>query len=219
MSPVENKAKLFLEAYFSNSKEEYRDMAYDLMCDIRRNEWQFCNVEHKYLMAKALYYLLVQDDEEEIPDDLLCSIYKLIYCCLLKGFIETKNLTVNDTKYGDLIATCQLSVVVIFEQAKFLQFSVLGEIGFVPGYVHKHIKDQLMLFCTIVKEAEEKGFHCQNDSFIDTRFKKIYSEIYPCLPSSETLVNYKKECSSVMEKIVLGIEQNLKDSDDSFFDD
>ena len=69
MNQIETLADNFLKAYYANTREEYQTYAKELIRQLEKDEWQFRKIENNYNVAKALYYLNVQDDNEEISTD------------------------------------------------------------------------------------------------------------------------------------------------------
>lgn len=198
MKPIEILADNFLKAYYANTKEEYRTYAKKLIRELEKDEWQFRNIENNYNVAKALYYLNVQDDNEEISTDTNCSIYKLMYYCLLKNYI----LSTQQGNINSLINGSKLALIILCEQAEYFMYGILtGELGYMPNYAQKHIGDQLKLFGGIVKEVGQSRFDELNDSFINRRYSEMASELTPHFPTGISLESYKTGCSSTIKKI------------------
>ena len=78
---------------------------------IKRDEWQFREVKHTYLIARAMYYLLRVNDRLSSEDN--GAIVRLVYYCLLRNYLENKDVLSTDIKYADLISGCELAFVVM----------------------------------------------------------------------------------------------------------
>lgn len=84
---IEKLAKDFVSAYNSGDNDELVPSMQSFLRGIDRNEYQFRMTTHTYFMAKALYYLMLQENQELITDDEYDSIIKLAYYCLLKTLL------------------------------------------------------------------------------------------------------------------------------------
>lgn len=198
MKPIEILADNFLKAYYANTREEYRTYARKLIRQLEKDEWQFRNIEQNYQVAKALYYLNVQDDNEEISTDTNCSIYKLMYYCLLQNYISSTE----QDNINSLISGSKLALIILCEQAEYFMYGILvGELGYMPNYAQKHIRDQIKLFGGIVKEYGLSRFNELNDSFINTRYAEMASELTPHFPTGIRLESYKTGCVSTIKEI------------------
>lgn len=121
MNQIETLADNFLKAYYANTREEYQTYAKELIRQLEKDEWQFRKIENNYNVAKALYYLNVQDDNEEISTDTNCTIYKLMYYCLLKNYISsTQKGNINS-----LIKGSKLALIILCEQAEYFMYGIL----------------------------------------------------------------------------------------------
>ncbi len=206
MNQIETLADNFLKAYYANTREEYQTYAKKLIRQLEKDEWQFRKIENNYNVAKALYYLNVQDDNDEISTDTNCTIYKLMYYCLLKNYISS-------TQKGDLnslIKGSKLALIILCEQAEYFMYGILtGELGYMPNYAQKHIGDQLKLFGGIVKEIGQSISDELNDSFINRRYSEMAFELTPHFPTGINLESYKTGCISTIRKIANDLESRF----------
>ena len=86
---IEKLAKNFVSAYNASNNDNIQSSMQSFLQSISRNEYQFRMTTHTYFMAKALYYLMLQENQELISDDEYDSIVKLVYYCLLKHYYNT----------------------------------------------------------------------------------------------------------------------------------
>lgn len=211
MTSIEILSANFLKAFYANAKEECGNSAKRIIRDIEKNEWQFKYIDDYYNVAKALYYLNVQDDDGEISIDTNCAIYKLMYYCLLKNYILS-NLHSNT---ASLINGAKLMLIILCEQSEYFMYGILtGQLGYMPNYAQKHIGDQLKLFGGIVKESNAANTNEQQDHFIDKRFSNLVSGLMPHMPSGISLESFKTGGLSSIGEIIKDLEIGFISSDD-----
>lgn len=216
MKSIEQIANEFMTAYNSGNEEETSRRANIFTIAIKRDEWQFREVKHTYLIARAMYYLLRVNDRLSSEDN--GAIVRLVYYCLLRNYLENKDVLSTDIKYADLISGCELAFVVMCKSGQFLIYRILsGALGYMPNIAQKHVVDQMFLFGGIVKEANEKGYHQFLDADISTRFSTLLQEVYENIPIGYELQKYKDDNISVIETISKELECGFSYEDDNEF--
>lgn len=212
-------AKDFMAAYTSGDKKNIFPKAELFHREIKRNEWLFRRIERTYDMSRALYCLSLLDKDLSFTEDEYSSIIILIYYCSLKNFLEHKELESSDLKYAELIGASELAFVIIAEHIEALTRILIGSLNYFPSYAQNHIRNHLMLFGGIVKDANEKHYHYFSDKDISDRFKKYSQMIYSHLPVGEHLKQFKKDCTFIVQDISKHLEDGFTINDaDDFFD-
>ena len=181
-----------------------------MLYKINKEECMFSVVKRPYLVAKSLYFMLTED---YLSEDEQISCIKLAYLCLLNNYIKNKDKKTIEPEYENLVSGCKLAIVLISMQGRYLMYSVIAEQA---GYINPdvHIRNQMLLFGGIVKEAKIANF--ASEEIIDNYFFEIFKEEYSHLPIAEALDIIKEKCNPIIEKIETSISLNLKEvfSDD-----
>ncbi|MDE5845165.1 MAG: hypothetical protein K2H44_07260 [Muribaculaceae bacterium] len=208
MRPIENLTENFLTAYYADKKNEYQVYIQKIIDEIGQDEWQFRLVEDNYKVAKALFYVIIQDDDNRISLDIKCSIFKLMYYCLLKNYISS----IQENNPTSLNYGSKLLLIILSDQTDFFTYGILvGNLNIMPNYAQKYIEDQLKLFGGISLEAGPSIF---DDNLNDYLINNIYSDLLQNsaqnLPTGLSLESYKTNCTPVINKIVKNLGSGLK---------
>ena len=178
---------------------------------IKHEEDMFSVVKCPYLVAKSLYFMLTEDF---LSVDEQTSCVKLAYLCLLNNYLKNSDKKSGDPGYDDLVSGCKLCFVLIFMQNQYLMYSIIaGQCLFVNPQTH--IRNQMLLFGGIVREA--KTVHCDFplEDVIERYFWDCFEEAYRYLPTGGDLLALKESCAPVIKKIEMEVSLNLRDSLDS----
>ena len=98
-------------------------------------------------------------------------------------------------------------------QNQFLMYSVIaGQAGYINP--ETHLRNQMLLFGGIVKEAENAHVNFPLEDIINKYFVDIFKELRPHLPIGEQLAAIKEQSTSVIKSITRDISINFKDLDD-----
>ena len=129
--------------------------------------------------------------------------------------IKNKDKKTIELEYETLVSGCKLAIVLISMQGRYLMYSVIAEQA---GYINPdvHIRNQMLLFGGIVKEAKIANYNFASEEIIDNYFSEIFKEVYSHLPIGEALGIIKEKSNPIIEKIETSISLNLKED---FLDD
>ena len=189
-------------------KEETREM----LRQINYYESMFSIVKHPFIVAKSLYFMLTED---YLSEENQMSVIKLTYFCLLKNFLENCTSKQSDPGYEELVSGCKLVLVLISMQNQYLMYSVIaGQAGYINP--DTHIRNQVLLFGGIAKEAEISHRIFPLEDIINKYYANIFKELNTHLPTGKDLASLKEKCIPVMKNIKTSISVNLNDrwSDD-----
>lgn len=188
---------LMLEKYTKN-----------MLRQIKTNESMFSVVQRPYLVAKSLYFMLTED---YLTEDEQISVVKLVYFCLLINYLKNKDCRLGSTGHEDLISGCQLALVIISMQNQYLKYSIISGLA---RYINPeiHIRNQILLFGGIVKEAEIAHCNFPQEDIINDYFVDTFKEIYRHLPTGRDLAVLNENCNPVIKNIKNSISINLKES-------
>ena len=171
-------------------------------------ESMFSIVSRPYLVAKSLYVMLTQD---YLSEDDQMSCVKLAYFCLLSNYLKNCDKRPCNTEYEDLVSGCKLALVLIMMQNQFLMYSIIAPQA---GYINPdtHMRNQLLLFGGIVKEAELSHVNFPLEDVINSYFIEFFNEYNRHLPIRSDLSLLKQTTTPVIKNIKTSMSLNLKDS-------
>ena len=156
-------------------KEETKEM----LRQINYYESMFSVVKCPYLVAKSLYFMLTED---YLSEENQMSVIKLTYFCLLNNFLMNCNSKPGDAEYEDLVAGCKLALVLISMQNQYLMYSVIaGQARYINP--ETHIRNQVLLFGGIAKEAEIAHCNFPLEDIIKKYYDNIFKELNNHLPT------------------------------------
>ncbi|MBQ7966550.1 MAG: hypothetical protein IJ290_01370 [Bacteroidaceae bacterium] len=219
MRTIEKIAERFTSVYNSGNREDIDLEAKTFLREIKRDEYQFKNIEHPYAMACSLYYLLIQDEYELLTNEEYCTIIKLIYYSLLSNYLKNKDVSIHDVEYRNVIGGSELACIVFDGNAKCLIHYILsGMLHYMPPYSEMHLRNQLLLFGGIVIDAHKRHVHYFSDELITRQFKTLTENISHLFPTDEELQKLKNESLPVIQDIFnnLGYSFRLPNEPDFF---
>lgn len=177
---------------------------------MRHHESMFSVVNRPYIVAKSLYFMLTEDylsTEEQM------SAVKLIYFCLLNNYLKNCDSKYGSREYEDLVSGCKLSLVLFSMQNQFLMYSIIaGQAGYINP--ETHLRNQMLLFGGIVKEAENAHDKFPLENVISRYFVDIFKELYNHMPTGRELATLKENCTPVIKSIKRDISLNFKEFGD-----
>lgn len=185
-------------------REETKKMLYIM----NNEESMFSIVKQPYLVAKSLYFMLTEDFLSE--DDQM-SCVKLAYFCILRNYLQNCDKRPGDAKYEDLVSGCKLGLVLIMMQNQFLMYSIIGPQA---GYINPdtHMRNQMLLFGGIAKEAEISHVNFPLEDVINSYFLEFFNEYNQHLPIRSELSLLKQTNTPVIKNIETSMSLNLKNS-------
>jgi hypothetical protein len=180
----------------------------DMLRQINSNESMFSVVQHPYLVAKSLYFMLTED---YLTEDEQISVIKLVYFCLLNNYLKNSGCKSGEAGYEDLVSGCKLALVMISMQNQYLKYSIIsGQARYINP--ETHIRNQILLFGGIAKEAEIAHCTYPLEDVINSYFVDIFNELYRHFPIGRDLAILKENCTPVIKNIKNSISINLKES-------
>ena len=180
----------------------------DMLRQINSNESMFSVVQHPYLVAKSLYFMLTED---YLTEDEQISVIKLVYFCLLNNYLKNSGCKSGEAGYDDLVSGCKLALVMISMQNQYLKYSIIsGQARYINP--ETHIRNQILLFGGIAKEAEIAHCTYPLEDVINSYFVDIFNELYRHFPIGRDLAILKENCTPVIKNIKNSISINLKES-------
>lgn|GEM_PF-789349 len=215
---IEKLAKNFVSAYNASNNDNIQSSMQSFLQSISRNEYQFRMTTHTYFMAKALYYLMLQENQELISDDEYDSIVKLVYYCLLKHYYENSNIPSSDIKYEEVVNGSKLAFILIAEYFDYLKDKIMtGTLLYFPSYSFLHLRNQMILFGGIVKESIENQYHFFSDENLNRMFDECSQSLFQQLPTGEALQDLKIKNLPIIKSIYTNLGYGF--SDNEKFDD
>ena len=209
---IDETAKKIVSSFNTGDTVMFKRETQYMLSLIRHEEDMFSVVKCPYLVAKSLYFMLTEDF---LSVDEQTSCVKLTYFCLLNNYLKNSDKKPGDPGYEDLVSGCKLCFVLIFMQSQYLMYSIIaGQCLFVNPQTH--IRNQMLLFGGIVREA--KTAHCDFllEDVIESYFSDCFEEAYCYLPTGGDLLALKESCAPVIEKIEMEVCSNLSDDLDSW---
>ena len=206
------------DTLLQNTREYKKKATKKMLQKMDYDESMFSVVEHPYMVAKSLYFMLTEDflsDEEKM------SAIKLCYFCLLKNYLKNKDEIPTKLEYGDLISGCKLALVLISMQHQYLMYSVImGQAEYINPQTH--IRNQILLFGGVIKETESR---IDTDRIwpVEAVIKDYYEDVYKELndhlnfPTGRELAMHKESCIPIIKNIATSISVNLKEPPDFDF--
>lgn len=188
-------------------KQETKKMLHQM----NYNENMFSVVKRPYTVAKSLYFMLTQ---EYLSDEEKMDTIKLCYFCCLKNYLTNKDRKVGEVEYEDLVSGSKLAFVLISMQGQFLTFSVVAGLGLFVN-PQTHVRNQLLLFAGIAKEADEANCHFLLEDVINDYYKGISKELngHIHIPTGRELAMLKESCTPVVKDIARDISIDFKEPD------
>lgn len=180
----------------------------NMLYKMRKEERMFSVVRNPYLVAKSLYFMLTED---YLTEDDQMSAVKLSYFCLLKNFIKNIDKKLGDSEYRDLVSGSKLALVLISMQNQYLMYSIImGQAGYINP--ETHIRNQILVFGGIVKEAYLAHCDFPLEDIIYRYFVDIYNELISNLPTGSSLSLIKEKAVPVIKNIEKDISAHLKEN-------
>lgn len=203
---IDEIAQKIVSSFNANNSARLKDETKNMLFQINNYESMFSIVKQPYLVAKSLYFMLTED---YLSKDNQMSCVKLAYFCLLKNYLNNYDKTLGDSEYEELVSGCKLALVLMSMQNQYLMYSVIaGQALYINPQTH--IRNQVLLFGGIVKEAEIAHCSFPLEEVINKYFVDIYKEMYIHLPIGKDIALLKENCIPVIKNIATSISVNLK---------
>lgn len=209
---IDKIAQKVVLAFNTENAQMLKEETKEMLRQINYYESMFSIVKHPFLVAKSLYFMLTED---YLSEENQMSVIKLTYFCLLNNFLENCNIKSDDPKYEEFVSGCKLALVLISMQNQYLMYSVVaGQARYVNP--DTHIRNQVLLFGGIAKEAETSHYNFPLEDVINRYYTNIFKGLNTHLPTGKDLASLKEKCIPVMKNIKTSISVNLNDrwSDD-----
>lgn len=209
---IDDIAQRIVSSFNAANSIELKEETMRMLRQIEKGESMFSVVNNPYLVAKSLYFMLTED---YLSVDNQMSVVKLCYLCVLKNIIKNIDKYPGDLDYQDLVSGSKLAIVLISMQNQYLMYSLIsGQANYVNP--DTHIRNQILLFGGIAKEAQMANCNFYLEDVINRYFVDTFKELYSHLPIGNDLSILKKKAVPIIENIATSISINLKDS---WFDD
>ena len=206
---IDQLAENIVSSFNADDRASLKEATKFMLHKMKHHEGMFSVVKRPYIVAKSLYFMLTEDylsTEEQM------SAVKLVYFCLLNNFLKNCDSKHGEAGYEDLVSGSKLALVLFSMQNQFLMYSVIaGQAGYINP--ETHLRNQMLLFGGIAKEAEAVHVNFPLEDIIDNYFVDIFKELRPHLPIGEQLAAIKEQCTPVIKSIKRDISFNLKDLD------
>ena len=209
---IDEIANEIVNSFHEENEEKLIKDTKEMLYKIKYDEGMFSVVRQPYLVAKSLYFMLTEDF---LTQDQQMGCVKLAYYCLLNNYLNNINSTSNDFEYEELVSGCKLALVLISMQNQYIMYDIIaGQAGYINP--DTHLRDQILLFSVIVKEAEISNCNFFLEDIIDDYFKEIVKEIKRQMPTGSDLVMLKEKVTPVLKNIMTSMSFNFKDNDDYY---
>ena len=203
---IDETAQKIVSSFNANNSAMLKDETKNMLFQINNYESMFSIVKQPYLVAKSLYFMLTED---YLSTDNQMSCVKLAYFCLLKNYLNNFDKVLGDSEYEELVSGCKLALVLMSMQNQYLMYSVIaGQALYINPQTH--IRNQVLLFGGIVKEAELAHCGFPLEEVINKYFVDIYKVMYIHLPTGKDLALLKENCIPAIKNIETSISDNLK---------
>ena len=209
---IDQLAENIVSSFNADDRATLKETTKFMLHKMKYHEGMFSVVKRPYIVAKSLYFMLTED---YLSEENQMSVIKLTYFCLLKNFLENCTSKQSDPGYEELVSGCKLVLVLISMQNQYLMYSVIaGQAGYINP--DTHIRNQVLLFGGIAKEAEISHRIFPLEDIINKYYANIFKELNTHLPTGKDLASLKEKCIPVMKNIKTSISVNLNDrwSDD-----
>lgn len=203
---IDEIAQKIVSSFNAENSEVLKNETKNMLFQIKNYESMFSVVREPYLVAKSLYFMLT---DEYLSEDNQISCVKLAYFCLLKNYLDNIDKKPCDMEYEKLVTGSKLALVLISMQNQYLMYSVIaGQASYINPQIH--IRNQVLLFGGIVKEAEMAHCSFPLENVINKYFEDIYKELYLHLPIGNDLAILKEKSTPVIKNIKTSVSVNLK---------
>lgn len=203
---IDEIAQKIVSSFNAENSEVLKNETKNMLFQIKNYESMFSVVREPYLVAKSLYFMLT---DEYLSEDNQISCVKLAYFCLLKNYLDNIDKKPCDMEYEKLVTGSKLALVLISMQNQYLMYSVIaGQASYINPQIH--IRNQVLLFGGIVKEAEMEHCSFPLENVINKYFEDIYKELYLHLPIGNDLAILKEKSTPVIKNIKTSVSVNLK---------
>ena len=147
---IDETAQKIVSSFNAENNVMLKEETKEMLRQINYYENMFSVVKRPYLVAKSLYFMLTED---YLSEENQMSVIKLTYFCLLNNFLMNCNSKPGDAEYENLVSGCKLALVLISMQNQYLMYSIIsGQARYINP--ETHIRNQVLLFGGIAKEAE-----------------------------------------------------------------
>lgn len=206
---IDQLAENIVSSFNADDRATLKETAKFMLHKMKHHEAMFSVVKRPYMVAKSLYFMLTEDylsTEEQM------SVVKLIYFCLLNNYLKNCDSKYGDASYEDLVLGSKLALVLISMQNQYLMYSIIaGQAGYINP--ETHIRNQILLFGGIVKEAENAHDKFPLEDIVSQYFVDIFKELYNHMPTGRELAMLKENCTPVIKSIKRDISLNFKEFD------
>lgn len=203
---IDEIAQKIVSSFNAENSEVLKNETKNILFQIKNYESMFSVVREPYLVAKSLYFMLT---DEYLSEDNQISCVKLAYFCLVKNYLDNIDKKPCDMEYEKLVTGSKLALVLISMQNQYLMYSVIaGQASYINPQIH--IRNQVLLFGGIVKEAEMAHCSFPLENVINKYFEDIYKELYLHLPIGNDLAILKEKSTPVIKNIKTSVSVNLK---------
>lgn len=207
---IDEIAQRIVSDFNSENNEMLKVDTKQMLHKMKHYESMFSVVKRPYFVAKSLYFMM---SEDYLSVDEQMSAVKLAYFCLLNNYLKNADKKMTDPEYEDLVSGCKLALVLFSMQNQYLMYSVIaGQAGYTNP--ETHIRNQILLFGGIIKEAESSYSSYTSEEVISKYFVDIYKELYEHLPTGSDLAALKENYFPVIKSIKSDISLNLKEFED-----
>lgn len=204
---IDRTAQNIVSAFKTENAQMLKEETKEMLRQIKYHESMFSIVKQPFLVAKSLYFMLTED---YLSEENQMAVIKLTYFCLLNNFLKNCNCKPFDAEYEELVSGCKLALVLISMQNQYLMYSVIaGQAGYVNP--DSHIRNQVLLFGGIAKEAEIAHCNFPMEDIIKKYYTNIFKELNNHLPTGKDLAIFKEKCIPVIKNLTTHISVNLDD--------
>lgn len=160
-------------------------------------------IRHHYSIAKALYYVLIDDFNAKISESERRKINLILYYCLLKGYLNSIS---RNNWHSEALGICKLATVFLTQNDMYL----LSCLNFISNFSIKHIEDQKLFFISVINDAVSKNFNCSSDEVINDHYDCISNRLHKKLLTGVNMLNLTNTTPTEFTNISKAIELNFK---------
>lgn len=178
MERIENFVLKFIDArnaQYGIGCIEYKER---ILSELRRNSIQLCYVKHRYIVCKALVYILSEMDKDQQDYDIFAS---QTYYSLLKNTLQILENGQEDTNATELAATSMMAFTILAENLHHVCFFVMNSIGISDVETALKVMWRMLYFHYWI--YRQTAIHTFVDEELNERYNKAFTK-YSSLETS-----------------------------------
>ena len=155
MERVEELAVKLIDARMVHNQSDYEKYKERILLEMKYNALQLRFVKHRYIVSKALVYILLSTKRDNHQYD---NLVLQTYYSLLKCILDIKKNKEEDTRCSELAAASKIAFVILSENIKQIAWASCGLLGYTPETAHNQMLRLLYYHYWINRLSEINAF-------------------------------------------------------------